>query len=215
MFHPITYSQHHKVAKIEAHIMQQVSANGASQGANHSETPDSIRRTSQVHQMAHAGSDHSQSPISRTGTPVLHVNGINHLVSQAMLDPALDNPTFGSPSLSNIGSFRVASPANSSVNGSVGGSNLDRPPTFEDLRTRVSELEVINELFRSRVNQLEANELSIHARLAEAINRESELKRRIHDLEVELVEEPRHKRVKLSDIVDDGSQASTPQSSNS
>jgi GATA-binding protein len=84
----------------------------------------------------------------------------------------------------------------------------------------VSELEVINDLFRGRVAELEASEQD--ARRNEAVAREAEsriridleeAKRKIEKLESELGEYRdlghKHKKVRLSDIVDE-SRASTP-----
>ncbi|KAK5724058.1 GATA zinc finger protein 3 [Elasticomyces elasticus] len=58
--------------------------------------------------------------------------------------------------------YRVPSPSNLSANG---GAQLDAPLNYDalsaqnrDLRTRVSELEVINGLFRGRVGELESSE---------------------------------------------------------
>ena len=99
------------------------------------------------------------------------------------------------------------------------------------LRTRVSELEVINELFRERVTKLESEQnmkaetltqaadddvgARLHIALNEAQRREMNLKRRVEELEQELVEyrerEPRSKKMRVSDIVDDGLPA-TPNS---
>lgn len=97
------------------------------------------------------------------------------------------------------------------------------------LRTRVSELEVINELFRGRVNQLEQDEgnarrgeemrrdseHALLARLEESQRRENQLKRRLDDLERELSEAkegaPPAKKMRVADMVGD-SEASTPQS---
>lgn len=105
--------------------------------------------------------------------------------------------------------FRAPSPAGSSVN----GSHLEPPPTFEAhkaLQTRVSELEVINELFRGRVEELESLARETEAK---ARNDMEEAKRKIDQLEAELVEYRelghKHKKVHLSDVVDE-SQASTP-----
>lgn len=97
------------------------------------------------------------------------------------------------------------------------------------LKTRVSELEVINELFRGRVQQLEqdeanarrgeemrrASESTLMARLEESQRRENQLKRRLDDLERELHETkegaPPAKKMRVADMVGD-SEASTPQS---
>lgn len=51
------------------------------------------------------------------------------------------------------------------------------------LKTRVSELEVINELFRGRVNELESTEADTARRLDDAIRREQELRTKITELE--------------------------------
>lgn len=84
----------------------------------------------------------------------------------------------------------------------------------------MSELEVINDLFRGRVAELEASEQD--ARRNELLAREGEgrtrieleeAKRKIEELESELAEfrDPghKHKKMRLSDIVD-ASRASTP-----
>jgi GATA-binding protein len=117
-----------------------------------------------------------------------------------------------------------------------GSNGLDVPPTFEQiiaqntaLKTRVSELEVINGLFSGRVTQLEQDEHN--ARRGEALSRESEgdlmrrleesqrrenqLKRRLDDVERELAElrESAHpaKKMRVADMVGD-SESSTPRS---
>jgi GATA-binding protein len=91
------------------------------------------------------------------------------------------------------------------------------------LHTRVNELEVINELFRGRVGELEPalensrlGEKNTRAELELANDREAELKRRVEELEAELTDlrgEQRSKRARLSGIVvQDPSQTSTPHS---
>lgn len=78
---------------------------------------------------------------------------------------------------------RPISPQPSSIlNGSRGKGNMDdaSPST---LKTRISELEVINELFRGRVHDLEQIEVELRRQLDEAGYREQELRRRIQDLE--------------------------------
>jgi len=84
------------------------------------------------------------------------------------------------------------------------------------LKTRVSELEVINELFRGRVGELEnteqasrTREAQLRTELDEAKQREADLKRRLEELEGE---GPRHKKMRLSDLVDE-SRAGSPISS--
>lgn len=126
-------------------------------------------------------------------------------------------------------------------------ANLDVPQTQEQmlltigsLKTRVSELEVINELFRSRVAQVEQEQQAksrtieqqdavieqmrrtqsdLQAKLDDSHRRENLLKRRLDELEIELKEtkdsleaqELSRKKLRVSDMVGD-SDASTPQS---
>lgn len=108
---------------------------------------------------------------------------------------------------------------------SVNGSHLEPPPTYDSLvqqnnglRTRVSELEVINDLFRGRVAELENSEQDARRNLEEANQRETDLKRRIQEMESEIAElrgdGHKHKRVRMSDIIDE-SQTSTPFSTSS
>lgn len=124
-----------------------------------------------------------------------------------------------------------------------GDRHLDIPQTYEQLiasnsslKTRVSELEVINELFRGRVTQLEQDESNarrgeemrreseqnlkaqvddLQRRLQESQRRENQLKRRLDDLErgdiSETREGPRAKKMRVADMVGD-SEVSTPQS---
>jgi GATA-binding protein len=114
---------------------------------------------------------------------------------------------------------RAPSPANSSVN----GSHLDAPLPYDSLaaqntalKTRVSEMELINDLFRNRVTELENSEnaardteAKLRAELEEVKQRESELKRRLEELEDE---GPRHKKPRFSDISDlvDDTRAGSP-----
>jgi GATA-binding protein len=115
--------------------------------------------------------------------------------------------------------------------------NLDVAQTYEQLiaanaslKTRVSELEVINELFRGRVTQLEQDEQNarrgeemrrisenaLRQNLEESQRRENQLKRRLDDQELELNElreaaGPRAKKMRLDNT--ENSESSTPQSS--
>lgn len=107
----------------------------------------------------------------------------------------------------------------------MNGSHLEPPLSYEALsnqntalRTRVSELEVINDLFRGRVTELESSEqearrtqMQLSAELEEVKQREADLKRRIEELENES-DSPRHKKMRMSDLVDE-SRAGTPISS--
>jgi GATA-binding protein, other eukaryote len=88
--------------------------------------------------------------ISRSNTPNPNI------APQHIFDTVTLAPEFHSPSLT---TFRQPSPSALSLNGT---SNLEQPQSHEalvaqnsHLRTRVSELEVINGLFRGRVAELE------------------------------------------------------------
>ena len=89
------------------------------------------------------------------------------------------------------------------------------------LRTRVNELEVINDLFRGRVSQLEhelnlrregptqhGSDGQLRTSLDESRRRENDLKRRLDDLEQEVSglrgSSPRAKKMRVSDIVEGG-----------
>ena len=107
---------------------------------------------------------------------------------------------------------------------SLNDRHLEPPQTYEGLlaanttlKTRVSELEVINDLFRGRVAQLEqADEttrqdeavqrnaqLQLRQALEQSQRREDTLKRRVDELERQVAmlrdTEPRSKRQRLSD----------------
>ncbi|KAL7773996.1 hypothetical protein CFE70_003965 [Pyrenophora teres f. teres 0-1] len=157
-------------------------------------------------------SDRSQSPISRTGTP--NFNHPSNIAPQHMFEQALHSD-FHSPSLPGFG-LRAPSPANSSIN----GSHLEAPLPYETLaaqntalKTRVSEMELINDLFRNRVSELEQSEQSarqtestLRQELEEVKQREADLKRRLDEIEGD---SPRHKKMKMSEFVDE-SRAGTP-----
>lgn len=100
---------------------------------------------------------------------------------------------------------------------------------ISSLKTRVSELEVINDLFRSRVTQLEQDESNARrgaemcresehnmaTQLEESRRRENQLKHRLDDVERELTElkegPPPAKKMRVADMVGD-TEVSTPQS---
>lgn len=147
-----------------------------------------------------------------------------------------------STSLPNL-QLRNPSPTSTS---SVNDRLFDAPQTYEDLlaantslKTRVSELEVINGLFRGRVAELEQSdatarrsemvmrdsEARLRRTVEEAQSREEELKRRIFELELQLGEQGTYtgnigidgnpsKKIRLSDMVDYGaeSQPKSPKS---
>ncbi|KAJ5329834.1 transcriptional regulator family: GATA type zinc finger [Penicillium brevicompactum] len=164
--------------------------------------------------MSPGHSDRSNSPVSRTETPgfgSMHAHNSN-IAPQHMFDSVTlgdDAPTF---------SF-------------CGRSPTRLPHTFESLlalntslKTRVSELEFVNELFRGRVTELEQSDASarrsemivrdsevrLRRSLEESQRREEELKRRVSDLERQVGSssgdadsgEPLAKKIRLSDVVE-------------
>lgn len=151
-----------------------------------------IRRTSQKSVNGNGGSD---SPISRTDTPSMYNQGLPSF----MVDDPYQNGAFS---------------------GASDHGDRDTPQTHEQLiahnsslKTRVSELEVINELFRGRLSQLEQQEAAarrgqevagveqtqlreqleatqeseaqLRAQLEDSHRRENNLKRRLDELELE------------------------------
>ncbi|KAM4056969.1 GATA zinc finger domain-containing protein [Hirsutella rhossiliensis] len=153
----------------------------------------------------HEGSD---SPISRTGTPSMYNQGLPSFM--------VDDPY-------QTGFNAAAGPDGSAGSPMNGDRTLDTPQTHEQLiahnsslKTRVSELEVINELFRGRLSQLEQQEAAarhgqevagveqtqlrteleiyreseaqLRTQLEDSHRRENILKRRLDELELELNE---------------------------
>jgi len=151
-----------------------------------------------------------------------------------------DSVTRGDSTLNSSGSLPslpLRQPSPSAIDRQLGES----PQTYESLlalntslKTRVSELDLINELFRGRVAELEQSDAS--ARRSEMIARDSEarlrrsldesqrreenLKRRIEDLEQQLNaggagdgdgSEPQAKRIRLADMVEQSSEESPSQ----
>lgn len=137
-------------------------------------TPNGLNPHRRVSQMtASAASDRSHSPISRTGTPQHDPN----IAPQHLFDgAAMDNGHFnGSPSLPGLG-LSQPSP----------GLNLEAPMSYDallaantTLRTRVSELEVINMVYSD-------NENNLRSERDRAIQENDELKRKIGALESQL-----------------------------
>jgi len=152
--------------------------------------------------------------VSRTETPALRHP--SNIAPQHIFDgvPLAEN-IFQSPALPQL---RHPSPGSSS---SFNDRNLEPPQTYEGLlqantalKTRVSELEVINDLYRGTVTQYEQggapqaemvprNSDSQLRRLLEQSQRcEQELKHKIEELEHEIAElrgeQPPPKRARLS-----------------
>lgn len=170
----------------------------------------------------------SPSGLSRSGTP----NGLarqdsniapSHIFDSVTLPP----DTFASPNLPAF-NLRQPSPSASSLNGTT--SHLEAPQTYDGLlgqnshlRTRVSELEVINDLFRGRVGELESSEQEARQeanskheeteRLRSYLDAErrkvDELQKRVSELEAE--GSPLRKRARnFSNKVGDDERSSTP-----
>ncbi|KAH7375623.1 hypothetical protein B0T11DRAFT_270637 [Plectosphaerella cucumerina] len=139
------------------------------------------------------GHGDNNSPGSRGGTPSLYNPAMTGFHT-------LDDSHFQSGALTGFSPNRPGSPLN-------GDRNLDTPQTHEQLiaansalKTRVSELEVINELFRGRLGQLEHDEATarrgqeisgqaeaqLRAQLEDSHRRENNMKRRLDELEIEL-----------------------------
>jgi GATA-binding protein len=206
--------------------------NGLSASRSEAGTPPlgshGYRRASR--KMSPGHSDRSNSPVSRTNTPgvaSLHQHNSNiapqHMFDSVTLGDHGFNPANTLPALQ----LRQPSPGSTS---SLVDRHLEAPQTFEgllasntSLKTRVSELEVINELFRGRVAELEQSdatarrsemivrdsEARLRRSLDDAQRREDDLKRRIGELELQLNErsgngfgEPASKKIRLSDVVD-------------
>lgn len=168
-----------------------------------------MRRTSQKLSNGHA--DDSNSPVSRTGTPNMYSA---HLpIYHGVEDPQLQAQSLQGFAVSATAEGRAPSPLN--------GERLEAPQTHEQLlaansslKTRVSELEVINDFIRGRLEQLETYgtgpregevsqtetqlrtqleattkaEAELRAQLEDSHRRENNLKRRLDELEVELKE---------------------------
>ena len=189
-------------------------------------------------------SDRSPSPVSRTNTP-----GFPHssnIAPQSMFDAVTLAEHGFNPAAAGLSSLPLQQPSP----GSTSSSNerqAEVPQTYEgllaantSLKTRVSELEVINELFRGRVAQLEQAEANarraemtardsesrLKQSLDESKKREGDLSRKISELEQRAVAndclsateshmEPSAKRIRLSDVVEHDMDKQEKQSSQS
>ncbi|WDK11745.1 GATA zinc finger [Colletotrichum graminicola] len=195
----------------------------------HGQHPGSAQR--RPSQKSTNGNADGESPVSRTGTPSLYNPSLP--VFQGMDDAQLQ------AGLQGFSDNRAGSPLN-------GDRHLDIPQTHEQLiatnsalKTRVSELELINELFRGRLSQMEQDEASARRgqeisgkaeaqlrmqletskkQLEESHRRENNLKRRLDELELELKEAldmsdsgRAAKKLKVTEMVGK-SEVSTPQS---
>ncbi|EAW14186.1 putative GATA transcription factor (AreB) [Aspergillus clavatus NRRL 1] len=219
-----------------------VDANGLSTSRSDDGTPplgsQGYRRASRKTSPGH--SDRSNSPVSRTETPGIsglqqpHPH-ISNIAPQHMFDSVtLADHTLTAANA--LPSLQLHQPTPTSTSSAV-DRHPDAPQTYEgllaanaSLKTRVSELELINGLFRGRVAELEQSdatarrsemivrdsEARLRRSLEEAQRREEDLKRRVGDLERQLTEqvslntitnndgsdEHLAKKIKLSDVVE-------------
>ncbi|KAI9880116.1 MAG: hypothetical protein M1830_005361 [Pleopsidium flavum] len=194
----------------------------------------SHRRTSQ--KTSSGASDRSNSPVSRIDTPTLHHP--SNIAPQHIFDGVSFSDHGFHPSTS-LPPLHLNQPSPGSIT-SLNDRHLEPPQTYESLlaantslKTRVSELEVINDLFRGRVAELEQSDANarngemmlretddqLRRALDETQRREDHLKRRLDEVEREVVElrdsEPQPKKMRLSDIVAESSetpsQSATPE----
>ncbi|CEO60368.1 Putative GATA transcription factor [Penicillium brasilianum] len=178
--------------------------------------------------MSPGHSDRSNSPLSRTETPGFGSmqSHNSNIAPQHMFDQVTAGRDSGLGS-SNLPSLPLRQPSPSAVD-----RQLESPQTYESLlalntslKTRVSELDLINELFRGRVAELEQSDASarrsemiardsearLRRTLEETQRREEDLKRRVNELERQIgtsgsfdadSSEPSAKRIRLSDMVE-------------
>ena len=191
--------------------------------------PESLPRPSNGYPAAHPQSSHpnfqtqavraaSPSSLSRSHTPGLSNHNPN-IAPQHIFDTvALSSDSFASPTLTSF-ALRHPSPSGSPLNGTHTGS-LDSSQNYDivvtqnnQLRTRVSELEVINDLFRGRVAELESSEREARMnetlkeeeiqRLRDELNatnaRAEKLERRILGLELQTEDGPIRKKARIED----------------
>ncbi|RAK73590.1 putative GATA transcription factor (AreB) [Aspergillus fijiensis CBS 313.89] len=229
-----------------------IDTNGLSASRSEAGTPPlgshGNRRASRKTSPGH--SDRSNSPVPRTETPGLpqvqqqHTQSLHNsnIAPQHMFDSVTIgdhgmNPPNSMPSVQ----LRQPSPTSTSA---AGDRHPESPQTYEgllaantSLKTRVSELEFINELFRGRVAELERSdatarrsemivrdsEVRLRRSLEEAQRREDDLKQRVADLERQLADkstfnnitnsdspgEPLAKRMRLSDVVEQPAESPT------
>lgn len=212
--------------------------NGLSSSRSEAGTPplgaQGYRRASR--KMSPGHSDRSNSPVSRTDTPgmsSLHQHNSNiapqHMFDSVTLGDSSFNPANTLPAL------QLRQPSPGSTSSMQVDRHLEVPQTYEgllaantSLKTRVSELEVINELFRGRVAELEQSdatarrsemiardsEARLRRSLEDSQRREEDMKRRVSELEQQLSDhsgsgpfqgngsEPAMKKIRLSDVVD-------------
>ncbi|KAL8726464.1 MAG: hypothetical protein Q9166_006695 [cf. Caloplaca sp. 2 TL-2023] len=176
-----------------------------------SATHPGMRRTS-------AGpSDPSDSPVSRTMTPA--AQHASNIAPQHLFDGAnLNDHNFHAPP--HLPSFNIRQPSPASTT-----SQTDRRPESKPLydelhhentalKTRVSELEVINILYKGQVGEQDQkateSDQQLRQLLEEAQRRENDLKQQVKELEQEISDLRGEERAPKRQHVSDGSEYPDP-----
>ncbi|KAI5785088.1 GATA transcription factor [Peziza echinospora] len=182
-------------------------------------TPPPGHRVPRAHKLSTGTPNGSASPQSRAVTPLPPPSSMG---PQSMFDPMVtDGSLAPSPSLPPLQLNNHPSPGSTS---SIDNKSPEQPQTVEQLivannafMTRVKELELVNDMYRTRVGQLEASESNlkraaisaseVQTQLRQCIDdgnrREEGLKRRIEELESELLDvrdQGQRKKLRVSDI---------------
>ncbi|KAL8826348.1 MAG: hypothetical protein Q9170_007437 [Blastenia crenularia] len=165
----------------------------------------------QIHRTSAGPSDPSNSPISRTITPGAQQS--SNIAPQHLFDGVTlnEHALHASPSLP---SFNIRQPSPGSTSSQHDRRSEAKPPYDQlylentALKTRVSELEVINILYKGQVGEQDqkATESGQQLRqlLEEAQRRENDLRQQVKELEQENIDlrggEPAPKRQRASDM---------------
>lgn len=206
------------ISKCPKHMLTMVTKSlfdGNGLPASHSEgtPPPSYANNQRVSH--NSGSERSNSPVSRNETPTRPSN----IAPQHIFDGISSaEHAFPSPA---IPAFQLRHPSPGSTS-SFNDRTLEPPQTYEGLlqantflKTRVSELEVINDLYKGTVNQYEQggapqaemipkdSTSELRLSLDQALRREQDLKRQVDELKREVAEfrgeQPPAKRSRISD----------------
>lgn len=189
-------------------------ANGETTSRSEAGTPPSGHETDRqgARKISSGASDRSGTPVSRTATPAVAYP--SNIAPQHLFDNVA-GPDYAyqqSPSITALNMRKASSGSNCSLNDrhtelSVNNNEL------RQAKTRISELELVNDLFKGRVSQLEADthQAEILQRKADtqlryvyeqSQARENALKREIEELKREIMDlkdlHPHGKRQRLS-----------------
>ncbi|KAL8761936.1 MAG: hypothetical protein Q9194_007631 [Teloschistes cf. exilis] len=176
--------------------------NGQPQGEN--VTPSAPQ--AQMRRPSAGPSDPSNSPVSRTLTPATHSNiAPQHLFDGASLSEHGFSVSTSLPSFN----VRQPSPGSTSSQHEPTGSKSSHDHLVKEntvLKTRVSELEVINILYKGQVGEQDQKATESEQQLRQVLEKvqqeKDELKRRVEELELEVAElrgeEPAPKRRRTS-----------------